>query len=672
MADRASSRTHLSSSKGIANAVPFFVVLTSPWRLTSVLWRMDARRVTPGFMCGIIGYLGTRSAAPLIMEGLAKLEYRGYDSAGVAILQNKDGVPITHRVRAAGKISKLVTALKESPTNGSHGIGHTRWATHGGPTEGNAHPHFSDGVSVVHNGIIENHAALRVGLLADGFKFLSETDTEVIAHLVARALKDRPNLHEAVQASVAQMQGAWALCVISERHPGEIVVARDASPLIIGLHDSDTSGQTAPEVFVASDVSAILNHTRTVLDLNDGDVATLTIDKIRVTAADLSEAKRRTRRVTWSPVSAEKHGYKHFMLKEIHEQPTAIRDTVLGHVDGNEIFSDRVFPSPGPHGRVILLGCGTSWHAALCGKIMIEQLARVPAEVDLASEFRYRKPVVREGDIAIAVSQSGETADTLAAIREAKRLGAKTLSICNVVDSSIARATDEVLYTHAGPEISVASTKAFTTQLVALSLYSMWLAKRMSHAQSDAEGATGPELLEILTTLRNLPATIESVLEHRALVQNIARRFVQTRDMLYLGRGLGYPVALEGALKLKEISYLHAEGYASGEMKHGPIALIDEKMPVVVIATEGPGYAKVISNLEEVRSRGGKIIAIATMGDTQIDELAEDVIFVPPVHPMLQPIVASVPLQLLAYYIAEQRGNDVDQPRNLAKSVTVE
>ena len=541
-----------------------------------------------------------------------------------------------------------------------------------GPTQDNAHPHFSEGVSVVHNGIIENHAALRARLLEDGFEFKSETDTEVIAHLIAQALKSHSRLHEAVQASVAQMQGAWALCVISERHPEEIVVARHASPLLIGLHDAETSGHATPEVFVASDVSAILNHTRSVLDLNDGDVATLTIKGAKITDVDLRQVTRRTRRITWNAVAAEKQGYKHFMLKEIHEQPKAIRDTILGHVDGDNIFSKRNFPLPSPHGRVILLACGTSWHAALCGKILIEQLARVPAEVDLASEFRYRQPVIREGDIAIAVSQSGETADTLAAIREAGRLGAKTLSICNVVDSSIARMTGDVIYTHAGPEISVASTKAFTTQLVALSLFSVWLAGRTSSDNGEDEGARDERERALLTTIRNLPSTIESVLEHRERIQRIARRYAQYRDMLYLGRGLGYPVALEGALKLKEISYMHAEGYASGEMKHGPIALIDETMPVVVIATEGPGYEKVISNLEEVRSRGGRVIAVATMGDTQIEQLAEDVIFVPPAHPMLQPIIASVPLQLLAYYIADQRGTDVDQPRNLAKSVTVE
>ena len=376
--------------------------------------------------------------------------------------------------------------------------------------------------------------------------------------------------------------------------------------------------------------------------------------------------------MTWNPVAAEKQGFKHFMLKEIHEQPRAIRDTILGHLDGDELFAGRELPIPAPGGRVLMLACGTSWHAAMCGKLMIEQLARVPVEVDLASEFRYREPVVRPGDLAIAVSQSGETADTLAAVNEAGRLGAATLAVCNVVDSSIARSTDDVIYTHAGPEISVASTKAFTTQLTALSLLALHLAAKL---HDPARGPL-PPIAErhggMLSALRNLPATVEAVLGHRAMVQAIARRYVQTRDMLYLGRGVGFPVALEGALKLKEISYLHAEGYASGEMKHGPIALIDEHMPVVVIATEGPGYEKVVSNLEEVRSRGGKVIAVATMGDEQIGELAEDVILVPPVHPLLQSIVASIPLQLLAYYIADQRGTDVDQPRNLAKSVTVE
>ncbi|PRQ08234.1 glutamine--fructose-6-phosphate transaminase (isomerizing) [Enhygromyxa salina] len=633
-------------------------------------------------MCGIIGYTGSRPAAPILVDGLRRLEYRGYDSAGVAILDPGRN-PLTVVSRCEGKIASLAAKLEAEPVSGASGIGHTRWATHGRPCELNAHPHRAGRVCVVHNGIIENHAKHREALIARGRAFASETDTEVVAHLIdeiydAAAKQGAADLVSAVREAISQLHGAYALCVVHDEHPEQLVAARHHSPLLIGLGGAQGQLDLA-ESFVASDVAAILEHTRTVVDLDDGDIAIVDPSGIvQLLDADGQPAKRARRRIEWSPLAAEKQGFKHFMLKEIFEQPRAVRDTLSGRLpqfrgaepqrEDTLDFSDLSgidFATLAERHKITMVACGTSWHAALAGKYLIEQLARIPVEVDLASEFRYREPIVRAGDLVLAISQSGETADTKAALQEARRLGAVGLAICNVVDSSIARAADHVLYTHAGPEISVASTKAFTTQLTMLTMFAVHLGRRTGAL--DAERANA-----LLDGLREMPIAIDAVLGVQAAIKIIARRWVAARDWLYLGRGLSFPVALEGALKLKEISYVHAEGYASGEMKHGPIALIDENVPVVVLALEGPGYHKTLSNLEEVRSRGGKIIAVASSGDDQIGDLADDVIMVPKVDPFLQPILASVPLQLLAYHIADLKGTDVDQPRNLAKSVTVE
>jgi glucosamine--fructose-6-phosphate aminotransferase (isomerizing) len=634
-------------------------------------------------MCGIIGYTGPRPAAPILVEGLRRLEYRGYDSAGVALIDPARKPPMVV-TRSEGKIAGLAAKLEAEPPSGTTGVGHTRWATHGRPSEANAHPQRAGRVCVVHNGIIENHTKQRLGLIERGRKFSSATDTEVVAHLIDEIYdaSGRDDLIDAVREAITRLEGAYAICVVHDAHPEQIVAARHASPLLIGLGgDRGLTGLT--ECFVASDVSAILEHTRTVVDLNDGDIALVDPTGI-VKLLDVrgEPAERSERQVHWSPLAAEKQGFKHFMIKEIFEQPRAIRDTLLGRLPSSEQHADALdfsdlagdlgnagrrvdFAALAERHKITMLACGTSWHAALAGKYLIEQLARIPVEVDLASEFRYREPIVRAGDLALAISQSGETADTKAALEEAQRLGAVGLAICNVVDSSIARTADHVLYTHAGPEISVASTKAFTTQLTMLTMLAVHLG-RQTNALSDKRA------LALLDGLRQLPVAIDAVLGVQAAIKIIARRWVAARDWLYLGRGLSFPVALEGALKLKEISYVHAEGYASGEMKHGPIALIDEHVPVVVLALEGPGYHKTLSNLEEVRSRGGKIIAVATAGDELIGDIADDVILIPKVDAYLQPILASVPLQLLAYHVADLKGTDVDQPRNLAKSVTVE
>jgi glutamine---fructose-6-phosphate transaminase (isomerizing) len=630
-------------------------------------------------MCGIIGYTGSRPAAGLLVEGLRRLEYRGYDSAGVALI-DPGRSPLTVVTRCEGKIAALAAKLEAEPLSGTTGIGHTRWATHGRPCEANAHPQRAGRVCVVHNGIIENHARVRAALQARGRTFVSETDTEVVAHLIDAHYDETGDgdLLAAVGRTLAELEGAYAVCVVHDEHPGQLVAARHHSPLLLGLGGADGLVD-ARETFVASDVAAILEHTRTVVDLDDGDLALIDADGI-VTLLDAAgePATRGRRRIDWSPLAAEKQGFKHFMLKEIFEQPRAVRDTLIGRLPRSRAeaddrldaldFSDLAsldLSAVAARHKITMIACGTSWHAALAGKYLIEQLARIPVEVDLASEFRYREPIVRPGDLALAISQSGETADTKAALEEARRLGAVGLAICNVVDSSIARVADHVLYTHAGPEISVASTKAFTTQLTMLTMLAVHLG-RQTKALADERAAA------LLDGLREMPVAIDAVLGVQSAIKIIARRWVGARDWLYLGRGLSFPVALEGALKLKEISYVHAEGYASGEMKHGPIALIDESVPVVVLALEGPGYHKTLANLEEVRSRGGKIIAVATAGDDQIGDVADDVILVPKVDPYLQPILASVPLQLLAYHVADLKGTDVDQPRNLAKSVTVE
>jgi glutamine---fructose-6-phosphate transaminase (isomerizing) len=610
-------------------------------------------------MCGIVGYIGPKDAIEIIVEGLRKLEYRGYDSAGIAVIA--DGK--THMRRAVGKLANLDKVLKERPLAGNTGIGHTRWATHGRPSEENAHPHEVDGVTVVHNGIIENYLELKQRLLSQGRVFKSETDTEIMAHLVAVEISRGKGVADAVRASLKEVRGAYAFVVQFEKEPGTIIAAKSASPIVIGVGKGEN--------FVASDIPALLSHCRDFIFLEDGHMAVLTRNNVEVTTVDGEKVAVRPKHVDWSPVMAEKAGHKHFMHKEIFEQPTAIADTIRGrvsmedarvHLEGVELGDINKLR------RLVIVACGTSYHAALVGKFMIEQIARIPVECDLASEFRYRSPVIDSETGVLAISQSGETADTLAAIKEAKSQGATTFAVCNVIESSIARECAKsggVMYTHAGPEIGVASTKAFVTQLVALYLVAIHLGR--------ARGVVTPEKAqELLVNLREVPQHVESVLKREAHVIAIARRYAKARDFLFLGRGPNFPIALEGALKLKEISYIHAEGYSAGEMKHGPIALIDEKMPVVGIATRGPFYEKVFSNLEEVRARNGKLIILGTDGDSRIASIADDVLLVPETDPLLDPIITVVPLQLLAYHVADINGTDVDQPRNLAKSVTVE
>ena len=611
-------------------------------------------------MCGIVGYVGSQGAEPILVDGLARLEYRGYDSAGVATLDGKK----SHIRRAAGKLSHLRARLAAEPCPGSVGIGHTRWATHGRPSEHNAHPHSADGVTVVHNGIIENHRELREELKRAGRVFSSETDTEIFAHLIAMERARGQDLLAAVRGAVARVRGAYALAVLDEASPGLIAFAKLASPLVVGLGDGES--------FLASDVPAVLAHTRRFVFLEDGDAGLL-----RQSGAELVDSKsgkpvvRAQKTITWSAVMAEKGGHKHFMHKEIHEQPRAITDTLRGRIlqeDGRVTLDGVDEAQLKGVERVLITACGTSWHAGLVGKYLVEKLARVPCEVELASELRYREPVITPATLVLAISQSGETADTLAALKECRRLGGRVLSICNVVDAAIPRACEGsagTLYTRAGPEIGVASTKAFTTQLVALHLLALGLGQ--------ARGALAPaEAHAEMEALARLPLELERCLAHEADTLKLAQQHTGARDMLYLGRGPTFPIALEGALKLKEISYIHAEGYAAGEMKHGPIALIDEHMPVIVLALRGPGYEKVLSNLEEVRARGGRVIAVGTEDDAELSQHAEAVLRIPAAHPHTTPVLAVVPLQLFAYHVADLRGTDVDQPRNLAKSVTVE
>jgi glucosamine--fructose-6-phosphate aminotransferase (isomerizing) len=609
-------------------------------------------------MCGIVGYIGPKTAAPLLLDGLRKLEYRGYDSAGLAIV---DGGKVEIR-RAIGKLGNLVESERKRPMLGSLGIGHTRWATHGRPSEENAHPHLVGGVAVVHNGIIENHLALRRELEAEGRVFQSDTDTEIVAHLVARSIeRGEKSLFASVKAALAQVHGAYAIAVVSESSPDRLVVAKTASPLVVGI------GQG--EVIVGSDIPSLLAHTRDVVFLEDGDLAEITADGIRVENAGLA-VQRTPKRIDWSPVQAEKGGYKHFMLKEIHEQPRVIEDTLRGRIDlaAGDVVDAEVGLAPGVAkaiNRVYLVACGTSHHATIAARYWIEQLARVPTVVELASEVRYREPVFGKGDLVVAVSQSGETADTLAALKSAKEQGATILAVANVLDSAIPRAAHGALYTHAGPEIGVASTKCFTAQLAALLLLAVHLGRRRGTLSED-------RAREVLQALVEAPSHMRRVLSQAPYVYAIAKKLYLSRDMLFLGRGLGYPIALEGALKLKEISYIHAEGYAAGEMKHGPIALIDENMPVVVVCTRDPHYDKTFSNLQEVRAREGQVVAIATEGDEQPASLATHLFLVPALAPEVLPLVTVLPLQLLAYYVADLKGTDVDQPRNLAKTVTVE
>jgi glutamine---fructose-6-phosphate transaminase (isomerizing) len=606
-------------------------------------------------MCGIIGYIGGENAVPILIEGLKRLEYRGYDSAGIAVIHDAQ---LAIR-KAVGKLKNLEDVVWNDPPTGTIGIGHTRWATHGRVTELNAHPHETEGFVLVHNGIIENYLALKEKLRAEGHDFRTETDTEVIVHLIAKYFTG--DLTAAVHQALREVVGAYAIAVMGTDDPNTVVGARSGCPLVVGL------GQGA--YFLASDVPAVLNHTREVIFLDDGEVATLTREGVRVTSLDGRVVGKDIRHVTWDPIMAEKGGYKHFMLKEIFEQPRAVLDT----------FRSRVVPETGDAmldlgkadrflsqvDRVLLVACGTSWHAALIGKYMLEEMARVPVEVDYGSEFRYRQPVLDHRTLFVGISQSGETADTIAAAREAKRHGATAVAISNVMDSTLARESDGVFYTHAGPEIGVAASKTFTTQLVSLYLLGLGLGRQRG-TLSEAQGK------KLAQDLLQMPRLMEAVLEQEEAVAELARQFANKHDFLFLGRGLSFPIALEGALKLKELSYIHAEGYAGGEMKHGPIALIDPEMPVVILAPRSRVYDKIVSNLEEIKARDGIIIAIGTEGDEELKRHAQHVVRVPEVPELLLPLVLVLPLQLLAYHIAVRRGCDVDQPRNLAKSVTVE
>ncbi len=622
-------------------------------------------------MCGIVGYVGKKRVVPVIIDGLRRLEYRGYDSAGIAVAGNGAGLQVR---RAEGKLRNLEEVIRLKPLDGTYGIGHTRWATHGRPTEENAHPHrdCTGHIVVVHNGIVENYVSLKKKLIDEGHKFRTETDTEVIAHLVEKNLTagdGKVSLEEAVRATVKLLTGVFAIAVISEDEPNKIVAARNGPPAVIGLGKD--------EYFVASDVPAILYHTRDLFFLGDGDLAVITPSGVQLTDFEGQPITRQVQHITWDPIMAEKGGFKHFMLKEIYEQPRAVRDTTLGRVslDSGKVFLDEMDISEEDFRKlqkVHIAACGTSWHAGLAGKFMIERLAKLPVEVDYASEFRYRDPLTGPGDLTILITQSGETADTIAAMRESRAKGSKTLGICNVVGSMIAREANGTVYTHAGPEIGVASTKAFTAQLTALFLFAVHLAQMRGMLDLDHSK-------QLLNDLTLIPGKLEALLTRDEETEDLAKQYHRAHDFLFLGRGIHYPIALEGALKLKEISYIHAEGYPAGEMKHGPNALIDEDLPVVILATHDktdPGsvlrYEKTLSNLKEVKARSGTVIAIATEGDEDIREAADHVLYVPDAPELLAPILEVVPCQLLAYHIAVRRGCDVDQPRNLAKSVTVE
>ena len=626
-------------------------------------------------MCGIVGYVGSKQVVPLIIEGLRRLEYRGYDSAGIAVAGNGAGLELR---RAPGKLRNLEEVIRERPLSGTYGVGHTRWATHGRPTEENAHPHrdCSGRIVVVHNGIVENYLALKHELSLEGHKFVTETDTEIIAHLIEQEIASAADtgktmaLEEAVRRAARRLTGAYAISVISADEPDKIVSARNGPPVVIGIGEG--------EYFVASDVPGILHHTRDLYFLADGDVAVLTPSGVELTDLEGNRVERPLQRILWDPIQAEKGGYKHFMLKEIFEQPRAIRDTTLGRIslDTGKVFlsemkiSDEEFRRAT---RINIAACGTSWHAATAGKFMIERLARLPVEVDYASEYRYRDPIADPAALGLLITQSGETADTIAAQREMIAKGSKTIAICNVVGAMIAREAHGTIYTHAGPEIGVASTKAFTAQLVALFLFALHLAQTR-------ETVTGDQSRALVESLSLLPGKVEEALRTAdSVCEEIAKLYSNARDFLYLGRGIHYPIALEGALKLKEISYIHAEGYPAGEMKHGPNALIDETLPVVVLATKDESnrdsvlrYEKTLSNIQEVTARSGKVIAVAIEGDNHIKQLVDHVLYVPSASELLLPVLDVIPLQLLAYHIAVRRGCDVDQPRNLAKSVTVE
>jgi len=609
-------------------------------------------------MCGIVGYVGPKDCVDILVDGLRRLEYRGYDSAGLAVHDGKE----IRVLRSVGKLGNLVAALKEKPLQGSPGIGHTRWATHGRPSETNAHPHVAGGIAVVHNGIIENHLHLKRQLMESGVKFASDTDTEIVAHLVEREVKAGHKLLEALRRALTVVEGAYAVAVVSKDEPDRIVIAKNSSPLVIGIGEG--------EMYCASDIPAILPYTRQMLLLDEGEIALLTANGVEITTLKGDKVERKAKTITWNAAQAEKGGYKHFMLKEIHEQPRAIEDTLRGRIDlekwdvvESEIGVDA--KTAETLKRVYFLACGTSFHASLYGRHLIETLAGVPATSELASEFVVRDPVVGEGDLIVAVSQSGETIDTLAAVKAAKERGAKVLALTNVLDSAIPRASHGSLYTHAGPEIGVASTKCFTAQLGAMLLLAVYLGRRRGTLSIDRAH-------EVLQGMIEVPHRMREVLAQDDTLRDLARKYQSARSLLFLGRGVSYPIAVEGALKLKEISYIHAEGYAAGEMKHGPIALIDENMPVVVVMPHDRTYEKVLSNLQEVKAREGRILAIVTRGDAEVGAIADQVFYVPKTDALLSPFVTSLPLQLLAYYVADFKGTDVDQPRNLAKTVTVE
>ncbi|HNU06797.1 MAG TPA: glutamine--fructose-6-phosphate transaminase (isomerizing) [Pyrinomonadaceae bacterium] len=620
-------------------------------------------------MCGIVGYVGNKQVVPLIIDGLRKLEYRGYDSAGIAVVDDNHHLELR---RAEGKLRNLEEAIRLKPLDGNYGIGHTRWATHGRPTEENAHPHrdCSGRIVVVHNGIIENYLTLKEMLRSKGHEFKTETDTEIVAHLIEETMKsDGLGFEDAVRKSVQQLRGIFALSIISADEPDKIISVREGPPVVIGLGDG--------EFFVASDIPAILQHTRDVFYLGEKEIAVLTKDSVRVMDFDGNAVEPKQQRITWDPIMAEKGGFKHFLLKEIYEQPRAVRDTVRGRVslDTGKVYLDPMNISEEEFRAVRTIkiaACGTSWHAGIAAKYMIEELARVPVEVDYASEFRYRNPVLDENDLLIVISQSGETADTIAAMREAREAGCKVLAICNVQGSMVTREADGTILTHAGPEISVASTKAFTSQIIALYIFALYLGETRGKLSEQQVIDHAQELIE-------LPMKIEEILSDADSIEELSRDFFRSQDFLYLGRGINFPVALEGALKLKEISYIHAEGYPAGEMKHGPNALIDEKLPVVIVNTHEEGnagselrYEKTHSNIVEVKARDGIILSILSEGDKMSSVVSDHVVEIPRVSDLLAPILSVVPLQLLAYYIAVRRGCDVDQPRNLAKSVTVE
>jgi glucosamine--fructose-6-phosphate aminotransferase (isomerizing) len=608
-------------------------------------------------MCGIVGYTGNREAVPILMDGLRKLEYRGYDSAGIAV--QEDGGIIFDKT--AGKIYALEEKIRDKKFKAVCGIAHTRWATHGEPTTANAHPHFDshEKIAIVHNGIIENYRSLREYLQKHGHSFKTETDTEILVHLIEEYYEG--NLLEAVRTALVFVEGTYGIAVISSDHPGEIIAARQGSPLVIGCGQGEN--------FLASDVSALVRHTRQVVYLEEGEIAQITQDNFQISTIDRMTVSPNIQEIEWSLDAIEKGGFDHFMLKEIFEQPEALSNAIRGRLNYDEGTSRL-------HGlklqydellninRVLFIACGTSWHAGLIGEYLIEDLARIPVEVEYASEFRYRSPILNNGTIVFAISQSGETADTLAALREAKRKGASVLGICNVVGSSIARETDGGIYIHAGPEIGVASTKAFTSQIMVIEMIGLLLARMRD--MSIEKGR------QIVSAIKNIPGQVEQILATSDKIKKIAEMYAESNNFLYLGRGINFPAALEGALKMKEISYIHAEGYPAAEMKHGPIALIDENMPVVVIALKDQVYDKVMSNIQEIKARNGRILAIATEGDTDIAGMVDQVIYIPQVPYHLTPLLSIIPLQLLAYHTAVLRGCDVDQPRNLAKSVTVE